>query len=157
MDLEREIYLTKEGLRKLEQEYEELKNLKSRKAKEDAPTTVASLEVDPEYLAFQDDLNLLESRIVELEIILKNYKLIDPPGKGAHKEVFLGATVIVEVEGQEDEFTIVGSLEANPMFGKISNESPVGRALLGRKIGEEVKVQSAIVSIYKIKKITYRL
>ena len=72
MDLEREIYLTKEGLRKLEQEYEELNNLKSRKAKEDAPTTVASLEVDPEYLAFQDDLNLLESRIVELEIILKN-------------------------------------------------------------------------------------
>jgi len=157
MDLEREIYLTKEGLNKLEQEYEELKALKSQRTKEDAPTTAASLEVDSEYLAFQDDLNLLESRIADLETILKNYKLITPPSKGVHREVLLGTTVIVEVEGQEDEFTIVGSLEANPMLGKISNESPVGRALLGRRTGEEVRVQSAVVTIYKIKKITYRI
>ncbi|MBU1045634.1 GreA/GreB family elongation factor [Patescibacteria group bacterium] len=157
MDLEREIYLTKEGLRKLEQEYEELKALKSQRTKENAPTTAASLEIDSEYLAFQDDLNLLESRIAELETILKNYQLIAAPSKGAHKEVSLGATVVVEIEGQEDEFTIVGSLEANPMLGRISNESPVGKALLGRKTGEEVKVQSAVATVYKIKKITYQL
>lgn len=155
MDLEREIYLTKEGLAKLEQEYEGLKVLKNQRTKNDALPTAASLEIDSEYSTFQDDLNLLEARISELETILKNYKLITAPEKRIHKEVFLGATVTVEVEGQQDEFTIVGSLEANPMLGKISNESPVGRSLLGKKIGEEVKVQSSVVTIYKIKKITY--
>ncbi|MCX6738060.1 MAG: GreA/GreB family elongation factor [Candidatus Parcubacteria bacterium] len=157
MDLEREIYLTKEGLAKLEKEYEELKVLKNQRTKNDTLTTASSLEIDSEYSAFQEDLDLLESRIAELEIILKNYKLILSPGKGSPKEVLLGTTVIVEVEGQQDEFMIVGSLEANPMLGKISNESPVGRALLGRKIGEEVKVQSSVVTIYKIRKITYNL
>ncbi len=157
MDIEREIYLTKEGLRNLEQEYEELKAIKSQRTKENSPTTAASLEIDSEYISFQDDLNLLESRIAELETILKNHKLITTPAKGVHKEVLLGATVIVEVEGQEDEFMIVGFLEANPMLGRISNESPVGRALLGRRTGDEVKVQSSVATVYKIKKITYRL
>jgi len=68
----------------------------------------------------------------------------------------MGATILVEIEGQKDEFTIVGSLEANPMLGRISNASPVGRCLLGHKVGDEVKIQSAVVSVYKIMKIIYK-
>ena len=69
--------------------------------------------------------------------------------------VNLGATVLVEVDGQNDEFMIVGSLEANPAIGKISNESPVGRMLLGHRVGDEVVVSSPIQTVYKIKKIKY--
>ncbi len=59
--------------------------------------------------------------------------------------------MVVEVGGQIDEFTIVGTLEANPSIGKISNESPVGKSLLNHKIGDEVIIQSAVKTIYKIK------
>lgn len=157
MELEDKIYLTKEGLKKLEQEYESLKRDKKAKAKDESPTNAPSQSVDSEFSTFQEDLSLLESRIEELEIILKKHTLIIPPPKQSQKIVFVGAIVTVEVEGQRDEFTIVGSLEANPMFGRISNESPVGNALLGHGVGDEVKVCSAVITIYKIKKITYRI
>jgi transcription elongation factor GreA len=64
---------------------------------------------------------------------------------------------VVEVDGQIDEFTILGTLEANPSIGKISNESPVGRALLSHKAGEEIIISSNIKTIYKIKEIRYEL
>ena len=69
----------------------------------------------------------------------------------------MGAKVRVDVEGQKGEFTIVGTLEANPAIGKISNESPVGRALLGHKIGDEVLVSSPVDIKYKIKNIKYEI
>ena len=68
----------------------------------------------------------------------------------------LGAKVIVEIDHEaKDEFTIVGTLEANPALGNISNESPVGKALLGHKVGEEIIISSPIKTFYKIKKIKY--
>lgn len=153
---ENKIYLTREGLQKLEQEYEELKQSKKLKTKDEAPTTTPSQGLDSEFSTFQEDLSFLESRIEELETILKSYTLISPPPRSYRRIVLIGATVAVEVEGQKDEFTIVGPLEANPMLGKISYESPAGKALLGRKVGDEVNVQSAVTTIYRIKKITYR-
>jgi transcription elongation factor GreA len=148
-------FLTKEGLTRIENEYKELKKLKSFKTKGESPRIFHSEEIDPEFLAFQEDLELLDTRIIELENILKNSQLIVQPPKEQRNVVGLGALVTVEVNGQEDELEIVGTLEANPALGRISDESPVGKMLVGRKVGDEVVVHSAIATIYRIKKIVY--
>ncbi len=152
---EKKFYLTKKGLGKIKKEYKTLKKLKFAKAKGESPKVLHSEELNPEYLAFQEDMSFLESRINELENVIKKAQMIKAPKKGKQKVVDLGTTVLVEVEGQKDEFTIVGSLEANPSLGKISNESPVGQALLGHRAGDTVVVSSPVQTTYKIKKIKY--
>ena len=132
-----------------------MRNLRLAKTKGEAPKIFESEDLNPEYLSFQEDLSFLESRIVELEYILKNTLLIRPPAGKRQNIIDLGAKVTVEVSNQIDEFTIVGSLEADPALGKISNESPVGQALLGHREGEEISVSSPIETIYKIRKIRY--
>ncbi len=154
---ERKFYLTKEGLVRMEKEYKDLKALKLAKTRGESPKILHSEDLNPEYLAFQEDLSFLESRIIELENILKNVALIKIPPKIKQNIVNLGATVMVEVDGQNDEFTLVGSLEANPAAGKISNESPVGKVLLGSKIGDKVVVSSPIKTTYRIKRIRYNI
>ena len=141
----------------MEKEYKDLKALKLAKTRGESPKILHSEDLNPEYLAFQEDLSFLESRIIELENILKNVALIKIPPKIKQNIVNLGATVMVEVDGQNDEFTLVGSLEANPAAGKISNESPVGKALLGSRVGEEVVVSSPIKTTYRIKRIRYNI
>jgi len=151
----KKFYLTKEGLEKIKKEYRNLRGLRLAKTNGEAPKIFESEDLNPEYISFQEDLSFLESRIVELEYILKNTLLIRPPAGRKQNIIDLGAKVTVEVSNQIDEFTIVGSLEADPALGKISNESPVGRALLGHRKGEEISVSSPIETIYKIKKIRY--
>ena len=153
---EKKFYLTKEGLAKIKKEHEDLKALKLAKTAGEIPNIWHSKDLIPEYLSFQEDLSFLEVRIAELENILRNAELIKPLPKNKQSIVSLGAKVLVQVDGQTDEFTIVGSLEANPSLGKISNESPVGKALLGHRVGEEVLVSSPIRTIYKIRKIKYQ-
>jgi transcription elongation factor GreA len=153
---EKKFYLTKEGLEKIKKEYQDLKDLKFAKTKGEIPKIWHSEDINPEYLSFREDLSFLETRIVELENILKNVELIKFPSKERQSIINLGARVIVKVDGQTDEFEIVGSLEANPSLGKISNESPVGKALLGHRVGDEILVSSPIKTIYKIKKIKYK-
>lgn len=155
MPEEKKFYLTKKGLEELKKEYEVLKKLRTAKTKGEAPKIWESEDLNPEYLSFQEDLDFLETRIAELENILENFSLIKKPGKKNLNTVNLGATVTVQVNKQEDEFTVVGTLEANPALGKISDESPVGSVLLGHKVGDEVAVSSPIKTIYKIKKIRY--
>ena len=158
MPEEKKFYLTKEGLERIKREYQYLKALKLAKTKgEESPKILHSEDLNPEYLAFQEDISFLEARIAELENIFKNIELIKLPKKENQKIVNLGATVVVEVDGQKDEFQIVGTLEANPSLGKISNESPVGKALLGHKVGDEVIVSSPIKTVYRIKKIKYKI
>jgi len=154
---EKKFYLTKQGLEKIKKEHQGLKGLKFAKTKGEIPKIWHSEDINPEYLSFQEDLSFLETRIVELENILKNVELIKPPLKEKQNIINLGARVMVKVDGQTDEFEIVGSLEANPSLGKISNESPVGKALLGHRAGEEVIISSPIRTVYKIKKIKYRI
>ena len=156
--MNKKFYLTKEGLKKLKKEYETLKALKLKKIEGESPKIFHSEDINPEYLAFREDIGFLESRIAELEYILKNYEIIKAPPKEKQNVVNLGATVTLEDEsGQINEFTLVGTLEANPFEGKISNESPVGKALLGKKVGDEVVITSPIRVVYKIKKIKYYL
>jgi transcription elongation factor GreA len=155
---EKKFYLTKQGLEKIKKEHDLLKSLKTTKTKGESPKVLHSEDLNPEYLAFQEDIGFLESRIIELENIIKNVQLIKPPKKENQKTVDLGAIVSLEEKGGgSNEFMVVGTLEANPNEGKISSESPVGKALLGRKIGEEVLITSPIKIVYKIKKIKYHL
>jgi len=151
----KQFYLTKEGLEKIKKEYEFLKYVKLSKTKGETPQFLHSDELNPEYIDFQDDMSLLETKLADLKYILENSRLIEPPPKNKQNIVQLGAKVLVDIDGQKDEFIILGTLEANPSLGRISNESPVGRALLGRKIGEEIVISSPIKTHYKIKKIKY--
>jgi transcription elongation factor GreA len=153
---EKKFYLTKEGLEKLKKDYQGLAELKLAKTRGESPKILHSEDLNPEYLAFQEDLNFLEVRLSEMESVLKNSQIIKAPSGGQKETVNLGATVLVEVAGQKDELTLLGSLEANPSLGRISNESPVGRALMGHRVGDSVVVSSPIQTIYKIKKINYR-
>jgi transcription elongation factor GreA len=154
---EGKIYLTKEGLEKIKKQYQDLWEIRKAKSADDIPQFLQSEEINPEYLSFQEDLNFLENKISELKYILKNFQLIKPPAKEKREVVDLGAQVWLESKNNQiDKFRIVGHLEANPSEGEISNESPLGRALLSHKTGEEVVVPSAIKTKYKIKKIEYK-
>ena len=151
-------YITKGKLQELKKEYEELLNIERKKALgQEAPKLLESEDLNPEFVSFQEDIGFLRSRIDELKNILDHHELIKSPAKDRRGVIELGAKVKVGVDGQWDEFVIVGTLEANPTLGKISNESPVGKALLGHKIGDEVAVSSPIKIIYKIKNIKYEI
>ena len=158
MPEERKFYLTKEGLERIKKEYKELRELRMAKAKGEVPKILQSEDVNPEYLSFQEDIGFLESRITELDCILKNAELIRVPQKDKQNIVDVGATVTLEEpDGSLNEFMIVGTLEANPSGGRISSESPVGKALIGHRVGEDIVITSPIKVPYKIKKIKYQL
>jgi len=148
-------YLTKEGLKSKEKEYKKLLKLRKLKSEEGVPSVLHSEELNAEFVAFREDVDLLESRIAELDHILKNFELIKHPPKKERDKIHLGAHITIEVDGQGDEFIIVGTLEANPSLGKISNESPVGEVLLDHKVGEEVTISSPVKVTYKIISIKY--
>ena len=150
-------YLTKEGLEKIKKDYESLLEFRKTKTTDDVPSIWHSEDVNPEYLSFQEDMNVLEARLTEYEDILKNVELIILPPKEKRIMVCLGATVTLEEDPGKmiNEYTILGTLEANPGEGKISADSPVGRQLIGKRIEEEVVINSPIRVVYHIKKITY--
>ena len=154
--MEEKYYVTKQGFKNIEKDYQALLEFKKKKITGDGiPSSWHSEEVNPEYLSFQEDMSLLEARLAEYEIILKNTEIIVSPPKVQRNKVYLGAKVLVEVDGEKDEFIIVGSMEANPTAGMISNESPVGKTLMGRVKGETVVVHSSVKVAYKILKISY--
>jgi len=149
-------YLTKEGTKNIEKEYKRLLKLRKVKSKERVPSVLHSEELNAEFVAFREDIDLLESRIEELEYILKNFELIKPPSRKERNTIHLGATLKVELDDEIDEFTIVGTLEANPSQKKISNESPIGKSLLGHRVGDIVTAKTEMVNhICKILAIKY--
>jgi transcription elongation factor GreA len=150
---EKKYYLTKEGFEKIKKEHEELKKQRKEKLRVDAPEAFHSEEVDPEYLSFQKELSDLEERITKLEDALRGAEIISPLLNC--KEIRLGAEVVIDIKGKEDKIILVGTLEADPEKGKISNESPVGKALFGRREGDIVTISSSKSITYKIKKISY--
>jgi transcription elongation factor GreA len=138
---ERHHYLTREGFKKFEEELSRLKTVKRervaeriRKAKEFTDTVD-----NAEYDDAKAEQAFIEGRIQDLEYQLANAEIIDD--HPAADYVRLGSKVTVaDGSGEEEIYTIVGSAEADPRRGFISNESPVGRALLGKRIGEQVDV-----------------
>jgi transcription elongation factor GreA len=137
-------YLTPEGLKKLEEELEYLKTVRRTEVAERLHNAMAEGEVEenPEYEDAKNEQAFVEGRILELEAILANAVVIENTGPA--NEVRLGSRVtIVEVEtGDKEQYLIVGSAEADPLNGRISHESPVGRALLGHKVNDVVSVQA---------------
>lgn len=149
-------YLTKQGLKRIKKEYEDLRKIRMAKTKGDSPQLLQSDDLNPEYIVFREDLSFLESRLIDLEHVLKNIELIKLPPKNKRNTVHIGATVTLEeADGQINEFTVVGTLEANPDEGKISSDSPIGRILLGHKVNDVLEVTSPIKVAYKVKKIKY--
>ncbi len=152
----KKIYLTKEGLDRLNKEYEDLTS-NGRKEVADLikqAKEYGDLSENSEYADAKDKQAFIEGRISELEHILKNAAIIDEDSI-KRDQVDVGSTVHVELETGEMQYRIVGSYEADPEKGWVSNESPLGQALLGRKPGDEVEVNAPAGTIkYKIKKIS---
>ena len=155
---EKTFYITRVKLQELKKEYEELSEFERQKMTEqEAPKIFESEDLNPEFISFQEDVGFLRSRINEIKNILENYELIKAPSSSEKNVIGLGAKVKISVDGKKYEFLIVGTLEANPALGKISNESPVGRALLGHRAGDVVVVSSPVKTEYKIKSIKYEI
>lgn len=130
--------LTAEGKKELEQEFAELKGGRGDIAEKIANARdYGDLSENAEYDAAREEQGLLESRIIEIEDILQNCELISP--KHSTTQVGLGSTVDLK-NGKDVTYKVVGAVEADPMEGKISNESPIGAALMGQKVGEKVKI-----------------
>jgi len=144
-------YLTKKKMEEMEEEYENLKKIKRENFSQDAPSFFEGEDLNPDFAFYEENLEGLNARIEELETVLKNHVIIArPPDKD---KVYLGASVLLKENlSKEQRFKIVGTLEANPFEGKISNESPAGQAFLGKRVGDTVSVGT---NLYKILKINY--
>lgn len=151
--MNKKYHLTKEGLEKVKEELSDLIDARKEKTKGEIPDVLHSEDLNPEYLDFREKMQFLEKRISKLQDVIKNTEIIKPPKDKSKVE--LGAKVTIEADGEEDEFMIVGSLEADPSEGKISNESLVGKKLMGKKVGDKITVSSKVETVYKIKKIDY--
>ena len=142
---DKSILVTKEGLKKLNEELDELRNVKRKEVAERIKEAISygDLSENSEYEEAKNEQAFVEGRIIELEDKVKYAKIISE--KHHIATVQIGTRVFVKNHskrgGQNEEYTIVGSTEADPLNHKISNESPVGSALLDRKTGDMVKVQ----------------
>ena len=147
-------YISSEGLEKLKNELQELKTTVRKDIAEriESAKQLGDLSENAEYQEAKDTQSQNEARIAELEDILREVVVISEN----HRTdiVDIGSTVLVTTPDGETTYTIVGSEEADPKAGKISNESPLGRAFLGKKRGEEAEVRApAGVQVYTIKDI----
>ncbi len=143
--------LTQEGVDELEKELEELLAQRAPIAERiKTAREFGDLSENAEYTAARQEQERVEGRIAEIEHILQNVEFIKKP-KGDSK-VQLGSVVkLQDGGGKTKEFQVVGTVEADPINGKISDESPIGQALLGKKEGEEVEIKTPIeTSTYKI-------
>ncbi|MBI3342417.1 transcription elongation factor GreA [Candidatus Curtissbacteria bacterium] len=143
MDNNKKIYLTKEGLTELKKEYDELINTKRPDilSRVSQARNMGDLAENAEYVAAREELSFIDGRIDELEEILKEAVVIRDSRTSRHL-VKLGSTVTLHAEGKKETFTVVGEWEADPKDKKISHESPLGKALLGKKVGEKVEVEA---------------
>lgn len=132
--------ITESGQRELERELEELKSQRGEIAdKIAAARDFGDLSENAEYDAAREAQGLLETRITEIETILQNASIIQA---GSSSTVVLGSTVELEANGKTVVYTVVGPVEADPLEGKVSNESPIGQALMGRAVGDTVTIST---------------
>ena len=133
-------YVSAEGLKKLQAELEDLRTVKRAEVAEriHAAMEFGDFTENSELEQAKNDQAFLEGRIMTLEQTIKNAQVIDETAK--HDLVEVGSHVTVQSDGRKETYTIVGSAEAAPSEGRISNESPVGRALMGHRAGETVKL-----------------
>lgn len=151
-----EQFLTPEGLAKAQAELKDLIEVKRPEIAERLRDAIkmGDLSENADYIMAKEEQAFLEGRILELQELLRTATIIN---EGAAKKgvVAMGSTVTVQEAGSSPEtYTLVGAKEADPRLGKISNESPIGRAVLGRRVGDTVKVETPVGPVnFKIKKI----
>ncbi|MFD2702573.1 transcription elongation factor GreA [Paenibacillus shunpengii] len=151
---DKEVILTQEGLKKLEDELENLKSVKRREVAERIKVAIGygDISENSEYEDAKNEQAFIEGRVITLEKMLRNARIINSDEIDTDT-VGIGATVSVEdlEYGDVVEYTIVGTAESNPLQNKISNESPVGKAILGKKKGTvvDVNVPAGVIQ-YKI-------
>lgn len=155
--MEKKNLMTYAGLKKLEDELHDLKVVRRKEVAEKIKEAreQGDLSENAEYDAAKDEQRDIEARIEELEAILKNAEVVVEDEADTEK-INVGCKVLVYDEEFEEEveFKIVGSTEANSLQGKISNESPLGKALIGAKVGDEIAVEAPVGMMnYKILKI----
>ena len=134
--------LTKQGHLNLLDEIERLKDVDRKENLEALKDARAQgdLSENADYDAARDDQARIEERIKEIEGILKNFEIIK---EDTSKKVNIGKTIVIKLDDMEEAtYTIVGSLEANPLQGRISNESPIGKAIIGSKKGQTIQVKT---------------
>ena len=140
------IMVTEEGLAALNAELDNLKNVRR-------PEIIRAIQLAREegdlrenagYDAAKHDQMLMERRIQELEQQIRGAQLIS---RQSQSVVHLGSTVTIEIDGDQETYTIVGAVEARPSQGRISNESPFGKALIGKRVGDSVEVQTPTTTL----------
>ncbi len=148
--VEKDIFFTREGLEKIENEIEYLKTVRRKEVSERIKVALGygDLSENAEYDEAKNEQAQVEERIAKLELMVRNARIIDEDSL-TDDVVNIGSTVKVKdlEDDEEDEFVIVGSVESDPLEGKISNESPVGSKLIGLKVGDvaEVEVPDGII------------
>ena len=138
--MDKRFILTRQGLTSLKGEYDELTKVKRTQIikRIQIAREFGDLSENSEYDAAKEEQSLLETRIIQLEDVLKRAQIIEPVKKADF--VVIGSTVVIEMNDEVHNFSIVGSMEADPAENKISNESPVGKALLGLQVGEVIEI-----------------
>ena len=144
MNAHQPVYITPEGLEDLRQELERLVSVERQKLADRLRFAIqqGDLSENADYAAAKEDQGFLEGRIQQIEVMLRNAVIIEEAGPS--DKVRLGSHVTVIEEGADDTetFRLVGAAEANPLNGTISNESPLGQALLGHKVDDTVSVET---------------
>jgi transcription elongation factor GreA len=138
-------FLTREGFEKLQDELDYLRTVKRQEVADRLHEAMEGGELieNAEYEAAKNEQAFVEGRIQELEILLATARVIEEDKRVKADTIQVGSTVTIQEDGYEEEtYTIVGAAEANPREGKISNESPIGKAILNHRAGEEVQVET---------------
>jgi transcription elongation factor GreA len=146
-------FLTKEGFQKLQDELEHLRTVKRQEVADRLHEAMEGGELieNAEYEAAKNEQAFVEGRIQELEALLASARVIEEEKNRLADIVEIGSTVTIQEQGYDPEsYTIVGAAEANPREGKISNESPIGKAILNHAVGETVHVETPD-GTYKVK------
>jgi transcription elongation factor GreA len=148
--MKKQFHLTKEGVAELETELAELVKQRGPVAERiKSAREFGDLAENAEYISAREEQERVEGRIAEIENVLQNVEVIKKPS--GDSKVQLGSKVVLDGNGKKKEFQVVGTVEADPLSGKISDESPIGKALLGKTVGAEVEIKTpAESSIYKV-------
>ena len=145
------VFVTEEGLKQLQDEYHHLVHVVREEVKSELKEarSLGDLSENADYDAARDKQAQVESRIAQLENMLQHYEIIDTK-KGGRKIVRIGSTVTIRFLDTEEEatYTIVGSTEADPLNGKVSNDTPLAQAILEKKTGQTVEV--AVKNPYQV-------
>lgn len=140
--MKKQVILTKEGLEKIKTEISDLKNNKRPEIIEriQAARALGDLSENSEYDDARNEQSFIEGRIEELEGMVANAKVVDK--KAGNGTIDLGSIVTCEIDGDKEEYELVSSVEANPVSGKISIDSPFGKALVGKKVNDTALVNA---------------